>query len=102
MMRSGCPPWSAPLEADAEHRCPTRRPGRRRSGFGRGDALALPLGPFALQLLDLAFDFVEGGAESGLGVAASRFAVQKVLAARVQRHLRMEPRLLLGDDDLRG
>ena len=55
---------------------------------------ALPLGPLAFQLLDLTIDLVDRRAQRGLRVASRRLAVEEVLAARVQRHLRTEARLL--------
>ena len=64
------------------------RPRRRRSGFGREIALPLPLRPFALQLLRPGVRSCRSAAPSAVrGIAAGRFAVQEMLAARVQRHL---------------
>ena len=100
MMRSGAPigggRGAAALAAAGGARLPRSGRGRRRDGrFRRRNALALALAPAALQAAHLAIDFVGRGAERRCDVAAGRLPVEEVLAACVQRDLRVHARFSL-------
>src|SRR5512145_2298160 len=61
------------------------------AGPRRGHDLAPPLGPSALELLDLVLELLRGGSKRRGEITSCRGSVKEVLAARVEGHLHLMP-----------